>query len=385
MDFSRLATQQKYADFQHEVSAFLDAELTAEVLAEAAASRDEHHPGFFRALGRRGWIIPGIPVADGGAGLDYREIEILDSELDARYAPTLNVGTTRMIYPSIAGFGSEQLKAEALPGVLAGETALTLGYTEPDGGSDIAAAKTRARRDPGGGWVITGAKAFTTGAHHSKWIFLLATSNPEAKKGLGLTMFLVPLDLPGISVEPIWTLSERTNLVTFSDVAVPDRYRLGEVDQGWAVLQGPLAMEHSLHATSEKGNGDIATFHIRHLAQTLDAALDWLTATEAGRARADHPLTALRIGEVAGLVATGSATFGLTGRVAASDSYVAGVEILTDLIAPAALLPGELAAGLVESLSRRAPVSATYGGTVEVFKNLITKDLGLPRQAYSNS
>src|SRR5207247_528646 len=97
-------------------------------------------------------------------------------------------------------------------------------------GSDVAAAQTRAVRD-GDHWVIDGQKMFTSGAHLAQYVFLLTRTDPRAAKHKGLTMFLVPLDTPGIEVQPIETLSdERTNATYYAGVRVPDRYRVGPVD-----------------------------------------------------------------------------------------------------------------------------------------------------------
>ena len=119
-----------------------------------------------------------------------------------------------------------------MPRVFSGHVRLCLGYTEPEGGSDVATCKTRAVRD-GDCWVINGSKMFTTGAHNCQYVFLITNTDPDAPKHKSLTMFLVPLDSPGIEIQGIRTVDgDRTNIVYYSDVRVDDKYRLGEVNDG---------------------------------------------------------------------------------------------------------------------------------------------------------
>ena len=121
-----------------------------------------------------------------------------------------------------------------------------LGFTEPEAGSDVAAAQARAVRD-GDEWVIDGQKMFTTNAQEADYVFLLTRTNPEVAKHKGLTTFLVPLRQPGVEIQPVFTVSgERTNLTFYSDVRVDDSLRIGEVDGGWEVMTVGLTFERSL-------------------------------------------------------------------------------------------------------------------------------------------
>ena len=132
-----------------------------------------------------------------------------------------------------------------MPRILAGEVMCCLGYSEPDAGSDVAAVATKAVRD-GDHWVIDGQKMFTTMAHEAHYVFLLARSNPDVPKHKGLTMFLVPMDTPGIEITPVETMGgERTNITFYNDVRVPDSARVGEVDAGWSVMHAALVYERT--------------------------------------------------------------------------------------------------------------------------------------------
>ena len=172
---------------------------------------------------------------------------MLESEQAARVGPLFPVtGSHALVMQVVRQFGSDALRAEIADGVRAGTVQACLGYTEPDCGSDAAAIRTRAVRD-GDEWRITGQKMFSTGAHLCQYVMLTARTNPDVAKHQGITMFLVPLDGPGVEVQGIGTLGgERTNFVYLDDVRVPDRYRLGPVDQGWAIASGALAAEHGM-------------------------------------------------------------------------------------------------------------------------------------------
>lgn len=179
-----------------------------------------------------------------------------------------------MVARSVDKFGSPQLRDEVLPKVFSGEVRLCLGYTEPEGGSDIATCKTRAVREAdGSSWVINGSKMFTTGAHNCQYVFLIANTAPDAPKHKSLTMFLVPLDSPGIEIQGIRTVDgDRTNIVYYSDVRVDDKYRLGEVNGGWTVLREPLNVEHGAVAAAPDGLQD--TSIMMHQAGSLSEAVD---------------------------------------------------------------------------------------------------------------
>ena len=128
--------------------------------------------------------------------------------------------------------------------VLSGHYRLCLGYTEPEGGSDVATCKTRAVRD-GDGWIINGSKMFTSNAHNAQYVFLVTNTDPDAPKHQSLTMFLVPMGAPGVEIQSIRTVDgDRTNITYYSDVRVDDKYRVGEVNGGWAVLREALNSEH---------------------------------------------------------------------------------------------------------------------------------------------
>ena len=160
-------------------------------------------------------------------------------------------GTSMLVARTLERVGTDAQRAEVVPRIHSGEILVCLGYSEPDSGSDVAAAKTRARRD-GDEWVISGQKMFTTLAHESAYVFLLTRTNTDVPKHRGLTMFLVPMGSAGIEVRAMYSLGgERTNVTFYNDVRVPDAARVGEVDGGWDVMAVALAFERQPAANGE--------------------------------------------------------------------------------------------------------------------------------------
>ena len=123
---------------------------------------------------------------------------------------------------------------------------MSFGYTEPDSGSDVAAATTKATRD-GDEWVIEGQKMWTTMAHIADYVLLLTRTNPDVPKHKGLTFFIVPLDTPGIEIQPVHTMgTERSNATFYDKVRVGDEWRIGEVDGGWQIMKAALKYERGI-------------------------------------------------------------------------------------------------------------------------------------------
>jgi alkylation response protein AidB-like acyl-CoA dehydrogenase len=391
MDFSLVDLDEDHRVFAEEVRAFFDEHVTEEVHAHERETGDGFDEKIHRGLGAKGWLMPTWPVASGGIGADPLTVRILELEYSRARTPSVTLGTTRLVAGAVEMFAGEDLASEVLPLVASGDVRFCLGYTEPDGGSDIAAARTRAVRD-GDEWVINGAKVFTTGAHNCQYTFLITRTDPDLPKHKGLTMFLVPLHTPGVEISPIRTFSgERTNMVFYSDVRIADRYRLGGVNEGWSVLHGPLDAEHSVGTDSASGLDDlsIGVSFVHALENALDAALSWANTSTLpdGTHPIDSPLVRYRLGKVAVDIEAALSTPGPMGRVKGSDALVRGAADLLDLVGPAALLPhgadGAVGGGDIDFAHRYAQGTATYGGTVEVFRTIIAQHvLGLPRPEY---
>jgi alkylation response protein AidB-like acyl-CoA dehydrogenase len=382
MDFSRVDQSPETIEFIALTRERIGSSLRADYAARERVRRDEHDPDFFRAAGSFGWLAPQWPTEKGGAGYDELQAVILELELLRADAPSANIVTTQMVLPSVDELGSEELRDEVVARIATGETGISLGYTEAESGSDIATVKTRAERD-GTDWLISGTKLYTTGAHHCGYCFLLTRTNPDAPNHRGLTMFLVPMALDGIGVSPIWTLGERTNTVTFDQVRVADRYRIGAADGGWRVLLGPLSIEHGLESRPGPSLGDIGRRHARRLSQCLDATLAWSQDERRGSFSTEPREVRRRLAGTSVRLEAAIAAWGRRGRVAAVEALVDGTADLFDLLgADGVLAEAGTPVEFVERWVRQSQIAPIYGGTVEIFRNMLAQDLGLPRQEY---
>ena len=390
MDFSPIELDDAVLAFWRGVREWCDVHITVEVLEEERATGAGFSRPVHTAMGERGWIFPTWPVEAGGAGLDALQAAILELELNAHHLPNrTGLPTTRLVTPAVDQWLEGDLRRDLLVGAARGEVVFCLGYTEPDGGSDLAGVRTRARRD-GDEWVIDGQKMFTSGAQHCHYSFLLARSDPDAPKHKGLTMFLVPLDSPGIEIQPVRTLDgERTNMVFYDQVRVADGYRVGPEGQGWMVLHGPLNREHQMDADGpkpvEEQPGGIAR-HISPLVDGLAAALGWARiAGPDGSRPLDDPMVRARLAEIELGLAVADVTPGPPGRVIGSDLFIRHAADLVDLVGADALVargqPGVVAGGAIEYSHRFAQGTAIYGGTTDVIRNVIAERfMGMPRR-----
>ncbi len=387
MDFGMVRLTDGQRRFAEEVRTFLDEIVTPEVHEKERRTGDGFDEGVYLALGRRGWIRPSWPVDEGGAGLGPVERRIIELELARHRVPPITNDTTNLVSVAVEAHASPELLAELRPKIAAGTVRFCLGYSETEGGSDIAAARLRAVRD-GEDWVLDGAKIFTTGAQNCQYVFLITRTDFTLPKHKGLTMFLVPLDSPGIEIHPIFTYGEeRTNTVFYSGVRVSDRYRLGEVNAGWSVLRGPLDAEHG-SGLSNDGLRDITYGrpYTRALERALDATVAWASRTpsRSGGMVIEDPLIVDRLGRISVRLEAATYAPDPMGRVMSAEVFIDGVADLVDIMGAEAMMSHgsdrapEVA--IVEYMHRYAQGTATYGGTVEIFRTLIAEQvLGLPR------
>jgi 3-oxocholest-4-en-26-oyl-CoA dehydrogenase alpha subunit len=392
MDFSRVQLSDEDQAFYDEARTFLAKHMTEEVRRRDRETGDNFDEGLHLAFGAAGYLArEWKPAADGGFSRVQRRIW----ELEKRRAqvPWVTWGTTAMVARSVVKFGSSELRQEVMPGVFSGHIRLCLGYTEPEGGSDVATCKTRAVREAdGSSWVINGSKMFTTGAHNCQYVFLITNTAPDAPKHKSLTMFLVPLDSPGIEIQGIRTVDgDRTNIVYYSDVRVDDKYRLGEVNAGWTVLREPLNTEHGAVAASPDGLQDNSI--MMHQAGSMSAAVDraaaQVTRPDAnGHRMIDDQSVAYRLGRSVARMEAALSAPNIFGRVAIAQTMRDISPDLMDLLGAASTLPygtdGAADDGSAEYVYRFAPLVGIYGGTLEVFRNMIAQyTLGLGKPAYA--
>jgi alkylation response protein AidB-like acyl-CoA dehydrogenase len=379
--------------FLEEARDFLRTHVTEDVKRRDRETGDNFDEGVHLALGAAGYLErEWKSEADGGFSRVRRRIWELEKR--RAHVPWVTWGTTAMVARSVAKFGSAELRDEVLPGVFSGHVRLCLGYTEPEGGSDIATCKTRAVRDGSGdgGWIINGSKMFTTGAHNCQFVFLITNTDPGAQKHKSLTMFLVPLNSPGIEIQGIRTVDgDRTNIVYYSDVRVDDKYRLGDVNAGWTVLREPLNTEHGAVAAAPDGLQDVSIMmhQAGFMADALDKAAAKVTQSDPnGRRLIDDAAVAYRLGRSAARMEASLSAPSIFGRVALAQTMRDISPDLMDILGTASTLPvgtdGAADDGAAEYVYRFAPLVGIYGGTLEVFRNMIAQYvLGLGKPAYA--
>jgi len=372
-----------------EVLAFLDEKLTPELRARAHFSWDGHDPAFQQELAAAGLAYPHWPREYGGQERNPYDAYVVAEELARVGWTDYAIATTSMVAEAVMKFGSDEVKRDVLPRLARGEAVLSMGYTEPSAGSDVAAVSTRAVREPDGDWVIDGQKMFTSGAHLAQYVFLLTRTNPDVPKHRGLTLFLIPLDTPGIEVQPVHTVGdERTNITYYSGVRVPDHYRVGEVDGGWAVLAYALEIEHG------------TSFGL-YQQELVEAAVAWARKTRrGGRPVLRDPLArdvlarAAIHAEVARLFKLRTLWIGAEGlpdrgegamtKLFSSEQLAVDARDLLDLAAPDSLLshgaPGAAGEGRIEFSYRHAAGTRIYAGSSEIMRSVIAQlALGMPR------
>ncbi len=392
MDFARVELSDDDLSFQDEVRAFLKSEVTEEVLRRDRETGDNFDEGVHLAFGAAGYLAAEWkPASDGGFGAVRGRVWQLEKR--RAHVPWVTSGTTAMIARSVEKYGSREVRAEVLSRVYSGHVRLCLGYTEPEGGSDVATCKTSAVRD-GDSWVINGSKMFTTGAHNCQYVFLITNTDPDAPKHKSLTMFLVPLDSPGIEIHGVRTVDgDRTNIVYYSDVRVHDKYRLGEVNGGWTVVREPLNVEHGAVDADANGLQDIAIMlhQAGFMVTACDRAAQVVGAADPnGRRAIDDGSVAYRLGRSIARMEAAVSTPNIFGRVALAQTMRDVAPDLMDLLGPASALPigtdGAVDDGAAEYVYRFAPLVGIYGGTLEVFRNMIAQYvLGLGKPNYSPS
>ncbi len=206
----------------------------------------------------KGWTVPNWPKEYGGGGLSKEEYVILLQEMGRIGArPALSSFGTSMIGPTLLEMGTEEQKARHLPRIARAEVEWCQGYSEPGSGSDLASLRTRAE-DAGDHYVINGQKIWTSGAHHSDWMFILVRTDPDAPKHEGISFMLLPMDQNGVTVKPIRLISGDSpfNETFFDDAIAKKDDLVGELNKGWTVGKRLLQHERSGMESLVSGSSD---------------------------------------------------------------------------------------------------------------------------------
>lgn len=247
MNFTPTALTGGDEELRAEVRKFLAEELPPGTYRPGLGMSAAHDPEFSAKLAERGWLGMSIPVEHGGHGRTVVERFVVIEELLAAGAPvSAHWVADRQTAPAILRFGTEDQRRRFLPEIVAGTCWFSIGMSEPDSGSDLASVRTRATRADGG-WLVSGTKVWTSGAHVNHWFAVLCRTSPSEDRHEGLSQLLIDLRSPGLTINPITYLdgSHHFNEVVLDEVFVPDDLVLGEVGMGWQQVTSELAFERA--------------------------------------------------------------------------------------------------------------------------------------------
>jgi alkylation response protein AidB-like acyl-CoA dehydrogenase len=371
-------------DMAKELDDFFIRNLTPELRAKAHYSFDGFDAGIHRKLADAKLLFPAWPQEYGGRNAPPYAVNALRKVFEEYGWTTHAASTTMLVGTMIQKFGTDELKNEVLTRIISGEVICSLGYSEPGCGSDVFAAQTRATRD-GDDWRIDGSKMFTSGANIAQYVLMLTRTNPDVAKHKGLTLFVVPLDAPGIEVQPVYTFQdERTNITYYDGVKVKDAYRLGEVDGGVRVMAAALELEHGGgFAKSQRSMVADAVQLCRELKRNGRPLIEHVDAQK----RLARSLLHVYLSEViehralwAGVEKMPNMAYGPMAKLFSSEKFLSDSRDLLDLTAPHSLAKREGPAGALNLAYRHAQGTTIYGGTSEVHRSQIAeRTLGLPR------
>jgi alkylation response protein AidB-like acyl-CoA dehydrogenase len=378
-------------EFEREVEKFLEENASPDVMDAnpEQLSQTVDSPAkraFMRKLSERGWLGMSWPAAYGGQERSGTYDFLLTEALSRRGAPQPGKGVG-IVGKTIIRHGNEKLKQYFLPRIMRGEVEFAIGYSEPQAGSDAASLQLRAEK-VANGWILDGKKIWTTSAHFADWYWVGARTDPSSKHR-GITLFLVEMDHPGLTIHPTWTIGdERTNEVFFDEVFVSDDFVVGEVNRGWTYICEALDLER------------FAMMPVGPLEMKVEALCEWArSASRDGEPRRHDPAVRRSVAqavtqlEVARMLQRRVISEALKERVPTVESsrYKLFMNELGQRVAGWALdlmgAAGQLRAGeegaplggRFERSYRYTVVDTIGGGTSEIQKNIIARrGLGLP-------
>ncbi|MCE7522038.1 acyl-CoA dehydrogenase family protein [Alloalcanivorax xenomutans] len=363
---------------RQEVREFLADQLSSGLITPHRNSWGSFDPDFSRECGRRGYIGMRWPKQYGGHERTALERYVVTEEMLAAGAPVgAHWVADRQSGNNILAHGSEQARQAILPEITAGRCFFSIGMSEPNSGSDLAAASTRAKRVEGG-WRITGSKVWTSGAHRNHYLIALVRTAPRGEdRHAGLTQFIVDMNTDGVTTRPIYNLygGHDFNEVIFDEAFVPDHMMIGKEGDGWRMVTGELAFERS------GPDRFLSTFQLlRQLIDKLQEYADKHERIALGRLLSH--LTTLRI-----------MSLSVAGMLERGDSPNLEAALVKDIGTAFEQEIPEIARLLVdaepslshgqpfnESLARAiltAPSFTIRGGTREILRGIIAKGLGL--------
>ncbi|MBE9539262.1 MAG: acyl-CoA dehydrogenase family protein [Proteobacteria bacterium] len=379
--------------FLREVDDFLEEnrhidvmDVTRENMAQICDTPERR--AFMKKLAAKGWLGITWPKEYGGQDGEGIYEYLLNEKLSSVGASQIGKGVG-IIGKTLINVGSEKLKKEFLPQILNAEVEFAVGYSEPNAGSDAAAMRLKAERK-GEGWVLNGQKIFTTSAHFADWYWVGARTNTEVRKHNGISLFLIRMDDPGLTVHSMPTMGgERTNSVFFDDVFVHDDYMVGDINKGFQYIAEALDIER------------FTLFTFSPIRGRVQLLCDYVkTASKDGVPLKNDPILRQRVAQLAtecevarllGVKFVDAALSGKTPTYEASAYKLFATELslrvanaTMDIVGPGAQLAlgteGAPLNGRAESCYTYTVIDTIGGGSSEVQKNIISKrELGLPK------
>ncbi|MBI4519003.1 MAG: acyl-CoA dehydrogenase family protein [Deltaproteobacteria bacterium] len=360
-------------------------DVTRENMAQLVDTPERR--AFMSKCGERGWLGMGWPKEYGGNETEGVYEYLLNESLARRGAPQIGKGVG-IVGKTLIRHGSDKLKREFLPKILRNEVQFAVGYTEPEAGSDAAAMALKATRD-GDGWRLNGQKIFSTSAHFADWYWLGARTDPS-NKHRGITLFLLHMDTPGLTVQPMPTIGDEiTNSVYFDNVYVGDEYRVGELNKGFQYISEALDLERFTMFTFspiEQRMEELCAYVVTEQCDGRPLREDLVI-----RQRIAQLVTQTEVARCLGLRFVAKASKGGAAPTTDSSQYKLYATELSKRIANAALdigAPGTQLRVQTADAPMRGRPELTYrytvidtigGGTSEVQKNIIARrKLGLP-------
>lgn len=382
IDFEWGAEADAYAA---ELRSFVEGQMAPDIAAKKHHSTAGHHPGFHKKLAEAGHAYPDLGADGQKVRSRYEVMAAAPMWEDIGWTRT-PIAVTEFVAKMAQLWSQPETKEEIVGAIARGEALGALGFSEPQSGSDVFGTKFSAVRE-GDEWVLNGQKMFTTNGHQADYILMLTRTDNSGKKHQGLTMFIMPMKLPGIELHPVYTLQdEKTNITYFTDVRISDRYRIGEVGDGARVMASALGFEHG-------GSG-------YHAAQTamMRRALAWARKPSGnGAAPIDNPFLRRVLAraaindEVADVLCRRQVwadvegihdiSYGPMAKMFTTETMYRDASAIVEAGAPGSLVRGvDPDMDYVETTMRRAIAMTVYGGTSEVHRSLIAeKSLGMPK------
>lgn len=376
--------------FRDELRSYFDSLMTDDLRSELSSGGEGGGPEFrnaMRRMGRDGLLGLSWPKRYGGQERTAMEQFIFADEIQAAGFPFPFL-TVNTVGPILRDHGSEAQRDDFCPRILAGELFFSIGYSEPEAGTDLASLRTRAVRD-GDQWVINGQKMWTSLADYADYIWLAARTDPDAPKHAGLSVFLVPTTSPGFSRQPIRTVGGVTTNATFyDDVRVPAENLIGGENNGWKLITGQLNHER------------VSLVTVGRLRRDLRDVAEWATKTvvdgravierewvrsHLARIHAKSEVLRLMNWKQAWAADDGSSRMGESSmiKVYGSELNIEAYRALLEILGSAGLVqadsPGATLQGRVERAYRSSLVLTFGGGTNEVQRDIVAMaGLGLP-------